>query len=277
MNLIWLNGEVRPDAQLSALSAGTLLGLGVFSTLGVWHHHAFALERHLQRLRHDATRLELPIAYDDATIEGALTQVLRANAIENGLARLTITARGDGRWNLDASSDFSIAALPRNHEAGDARLMLSPFRVDSRRPTSGLKVTSYGDWLLMWRAAQAQGFDEAVVCNSQGAVCEATRANLFWTRGGELFTPSLETGCLPGIARALVLEWCAEMGIAARQGFFAPLELELADEVFLTASSTGPRVVREFCDGPQITLYKGGEITQTLERRWKEAVRQSAA
>jgi branched-chain amino acid aminotransferase len=279
--MIWINGELRDAAAatVDASSAGLLLGWGVFTTVGVWEGRPFLLARHLARLRRDAGRMDVAVDFDDDTLGLAVCTVLRANEVRDGMARLTVTRRGDGRWNHAAGSDCTILAVPLSDPATrdtPLRLALSPYRLDARRPLVGLKSTSYLAHQWAWREAMAQGYDEAVLCNSTGAVCECARANLFWTYRGELYTPSLETGCLPGIAREVVLEWAAQLGWVARQGVFSPQELATAEEIFTTAATTGPRPVTAFYEGlPDGALFYAtpGPVTQRLQEKWSAASR----
>ncbi len=278
--VIWLNDEIITDktATVAASAAGLLLGWGVFTTLGIWNGHAFAVERHLARLRRDAAALDIPIAFDDDAIRAALQTVIEQNQVREGHARCTATRRGDGRWNRSGGGDLSIMAAAAEQPAGNAhlRLVLSPYRIEKRRPLSGIKATSYLDYQWAWREAVQRGFQDAVLCNSQGVICECTRANLFWARRNELHTPAPDTGCLPGIAREIILEWAGDMALSVREGVFSIQELAGADEVFVTAATTGPRAVEVFCDAwdeSGIEHFYGapGPLTQRLQKRWSDA------
>lgn len=306
--VFWLNGEWVPaqQAMLPCAAAGTLLGWGCFTTAGVWNGRVFALDRHLARLRRDAARLDVAVNYEDEVLEAALTSLLARNGIADGIARLTATRRGDGRWHNDDGSDLLLMALPRaaHNELLDPggaanaefvpttaglRLAISPFRIEARRALAGIKATSYGDYQMAWREAAQRGFDEAVLLNSRGALCECARANLFWMRGGELHTPALETGCLPGIAREIICEWARAAGTVLRAGFFPPQEVFAADEAFVTSAAQGPRPVAVFDAGGEIggegeaglsgatsprVFAAPGPITSRLQIRWQAAVAQ---
>ncbi len=311
--VFWLNGEWVPaqQAMLPCAAAGTLLGWGCFTTAGVWNGQVFALDRHLARLRRDAGRLDVTVNYADDVLEAALASLLARNGIADGIARLTATRRGDGRWHTGNASDLLLMALPRaanrepflsggasnaelRGEAAGLRLAISPFRIEARRPLAGIKATSYGDYQMAWREAAQRGFDEAVLLNSRDALCECARANLFWARGGALYSPALETGCLPGIARGLVFNWAREEGIALRVGSFLPQALLDADEVFITSAAQGPRPVASVDAGDeargeanieasgdtvlnrdsQRVFTAPGPITTRLQTRWQAAVAQ---
>lgn len=278
--VIWHNGEFYESDQnaIAATSAGLTLGWGVFTTIGVQYGHPFALQRHLARLRHDAASTDIEIAYTDSNIQDALTGVLRDNKIDDGIARITLTRRADGRWNSESGSDLTIIAAPRTPlPLSGLRVMLSPYRLDARRPLAGIKTTSYLEHQWIWREAHERGFDEAIFCNSQSILCEGARSNLFWVRNGDLSTPALSSGCLPGIARTLICEWAFGMGITVREGAFSLQELLAADEVFLTSAASGPRAVEVFNDGTaengeEYSFASPGDVTRQLQERWEVEV-----
>lgn len=272
--IVWVDGALQADkaAVLPAAAAGTLLGWGCFSTLGVRGTRPLHLQRHLARLRDNAAQLAIEFPFTDAEIQNALAKVIEGNAVQMGNARLTLTKCGDGRWNKEKGSHFTIiaqnAAPP---PLSGLRVMISPFRFDARRPLAGVKSTSALDYHLAWQQAQDQSFDEAILLNQNGALCETARANLFWTRGHELWTPSLECGCLPGIARQLILEAAPSLGITVREGVFSPQELRQADEVFLTSATNGPRGITavRFADEDANDSFPEGHILQRLQQWWQ--------
>jgi branched-chain amino acid aminotransferase len=175
---IWLNGALLPqdEAVIAAHSAGATLGWGVFTTIGVWHGRALATERHVHRLRHDAGRLQIALAFEDDVLRQAVADVLHANSISRGIARITALQRGDGRWNTDSRSHTFIMAKPMTEDTASIRglrLVLSPFRVEARRATAGIKTTSYLDFQMAWQDAARHGFDEALLCNGMSSGCAA--------------------------------------------------------------------------------------------------------
>lgn len=272
-SMIWLNNHLltEDEAQLPATSAGTLLGWGVFTTVGIWNAHPFALDLHLQRLRHDAQRAHIEYSMPDETLREAVQNVIAANTIERGILRLTLTKRGDNRWNMAEESDLSVMAQKVSSTGNDGlRVALSPFRVHSQRATTGIKTTSYLDHQMAWADAQSRGFDEAILLNERDEICEGARSNVFWTRDGVLFTPSLESGCLPGIARGLVLDWARQMQISIREERFDVADILAPDELFLTSAATGVRAVGEFFDDESQSHFGAGRMTLQLQACWQE-------
>ncbi len=272
--MIWLNGEFHDedDAKIAASSAGNLLGWGVFTTVGIWSARPFALRLHLTRLRHDALKIGIEFPFDDQTLIGAVEKLVAAQQISRGILRLTLTQRADGRWNTVANSDFSILAKPiSSTRDGTLRIALSPFRVHSQRATSGLKTTSYLDCQLAWREVQSRGFDEAVLRNERDEICEGARSNLFFLKDETLCAPHLRSGCLPGIARGLILGWARESEFTTREDAFFIDDLRRADAIFLSAAAMGIRAVEEFHDGETTHLFTPKKMTLQLQERWNDA------
>lgn len=287
--LCWLNGVLQPesDAHLPANSAAALLGWGVFTTLGVFASKPFALPLHLARLRHDAEKTQLPLGYSDAQIGAALEEVIARNAVREGVARLTLLRRGDGRWNAQTGCDLLIAThenrAASTRASENCRVMLSPHRVNARRATCGVKTTSYLDALMAWQHAQNLGFDEALLLDTSKKICEGGRSNVFWARGGEVFTASLACGPLPGIARALILGWLRESGTPCREGAFDLSELLRADAMWLSSAASGVRAVAELHgfsgeysrdeETPVRRFDEKNKIIAMLQNNWQSATR----
>lgn len=241
---IWHNGELKQTASVDALSAGVLLGWGTFSTVGIKNGRALWLDHHLRRLRRDTARCEIEVEFSDEFLRDALHEVLRANQVRDGLARLTVSRRDDGRWNTQKGSDFTIAAL-ETLPVATRDLRVEVQRAPELGPLAGIKTTSYLPYLWCWSEAKRRGFDEAILLDAQGRVVEAARSSVFWVRGGVIGTSPLSSGALDGVGRAVVLEKARELGIEAREEWLDARDLAKCDEVFLVSGATGPRSVKE--------------------------------
>lgn len=242
--LVWHNGTIldEGEARVSPLSAGLLYGWGVFTTLGVRGGKVRAFAEHWQRLTTHAARLRVPVLAAPDDVETGLAAVVERQGVADGRARITAVRAAAGVWQPargGAADLFVTAASVPQREAKAVALTVSPYRVLSSSPLAGLKATAYVGQLLALEEARARGFDDAVMLNERGEVTEATAANLFWARGGQLFTPSLATGCLAGVTRRLVLEAARGRRLRVTEGSFALAELRAAEEVFLTNSTHG--------------------------------------
>ena len=140
-------------------------------------------------------------------------------------------------------------------------LAVSPYRVNTFSPLSGIKSLNYLDHVLSWEEAQSRDFDEAVVLNERGEIVSATTANLFWAKDGTIHTPTLSTGALAGITRECVIEIANKNFIPLLEGIYEMTDLTDADEIFLTSSSLGVAPVTTF-DFRRYAL--DGNLTTTI-------------
>ena len=225
-------------SQISAVSSAALYGKGVFTTIAICGCAPFQWEKHWQRLRSDAEKLSVNLsALPERLIENALAEVIAANKFENGRARVTIFDESASRvWQTESKTEtsFAIQTADFRRVANDFRLTVSKFPINSQSPLAGVKSCNYLENILALEDARANDFDEAVRLNERGEIVSATTANVFWTKNGEIFTASLETGCLPGTTRAFIIENFPVVEINARFN-----ELIDADEVFLTSAGIG--------------------------------------
>lgn len=245
--IVWLDGRLGDDTSLSipVTDRGLLVGDGVFETLAIVPDvngaRAFALTRHLRRLARACATAGIAVPAE-TTVRAAVDAVLDAYARTSG--RLRITATGSGHLLVTATT----APAPK----ASVSVLTSPWVRNERSPIAGVKSTSYAENSYALRWAQSAGADEAVMSNTRGALCESTTANVFVVLDGEILTPALSSGCLPGVTRDVLLEH----GIGVERDLPIGV-LADADEVFLTNSLRGVLAVRVMggrtlqpCPGP---------------------------
>jgi len=223
-------------ARVSVLDHGFTVADGVFETLKVTGGVPFALTRHLDRLERSARAMGLP-APERARVTLAVRETIEANAPALGdFARLRITyTAGDAPLGSDRGEDgptLVVAASAMRPWPESAAIISVPWPRNERSPLAGVKSTSYAENVLALARAHEHGAGEAVVPDTQGRLCEGTGSNVFVVMKGRLITPTLATGCLPGVTRDLVLEWTD--AVEEDLPFAA---LGEADEVFITSST----------------------------------------
>ena len=130
--------------------------------------------------------------------------------------------------------------------AAGITLAVSPYRLNTFSPLSGIRSLNYLEQVLSWEEAQAREFDEAVMLNERGEIAAATMANLFWVREGTVYTPALSTGAVAGITRSTVLKLAAADSIPVVEGIYELGDLVEADEIFLTSANLGVAIVTTF-------------------------------
>mgnify|MGYP000111276347 CR=1 FL=1 len=261
--LVWWDGQLVDEtaALVPAISQGSLWGRGVFETIAVRQAQPFALTRHLARLHAGAARLGLQPP-DEPLLREAVTAVCAA--CPPGLHRLRITLTGAEKPGLSLDPEpghLLIRLLPAAPAPPAAALLTTPWRRNEFSSLCGIKATSYAENALALAWAQDRSATEALFLNTGGDLCEGSVSNLFLIHQGTVLTPSLNSGCLPGITRSLILELCPQLGIPCVEKALAPADLCTAGEVFLTNSIQGILAV-ETCD--HRSLPAPGPLTTRL-------------
>jgi branched-chain amino acid aminotransferase len=232
---IWLNGALLDGAAtVSPLDHGLTTGDGVFETIKIERGRPFAVRRHLERLVRSAVGLGLPTP-DVAAIEEGIRAVVAADpAIPFGRLRITYTG-GVSPLSSDRGADgptVLIASQEITRPPSTSAIVTVPWVRNERSAVAGLKTTSYAENVRALAYAKERGASEAIFANTVGDLCEGTGSNIFCVYDGELVTPTLASGALAGVTRALVLEW---FGGTERD---VPLAyLAEAEEIFLTSTT----------------------------------------
>jgi len=166
-----------------------------------------------------------------------------------------------------------MIALPVRETRHAIAVNLAPWPRNERSPLAGLKCASYAENLVALDHARRAGFQETLFLNTAGHLCEAATANLFLVKNNVLLTPPLESGCLPGIAREVVLALARRCGMETSTATLFPIELHTADEVFLTSSINGLVRVSQVGD----KIYPAGPVTPRLRGMWDAEIARIAA
>jgi branched-subunit amino acid aminotransferase/4-amino-4-deoxychorismate lyase len=261
-----------PKGHVEAVS---LYGRGVFTTLAVYHHQPFLWPEHWSRLTEHAARVRLgPVEFDEATVSSLLAQLIEANKVKEGRARVTLMATTEqGVWQVKGSGsrplDLSIITGDAHVASADGlALTVSPYRLNTLSPLAGIKSVNYLDHILPLEEARARDFDEAVMLNERGEVVSATVANIFWVTDGTIHTPALSTGALDGTTRSCVIALAATLSIPLVEGVYDLSDLGDADEIYLTSAGQGVAIVTTF-DFHRYTVPVG-----SVALRLREAFRQ---
>jgi branched-chain amino acid aminotransferase len=251
---LWVNGTFADteDAVLRADDHGVTVGDGIFETMKVVGGTPFALSRHLRRLQTSAAGLG--IAVDLPNVRAAIDEVLRHDTPPAARLRVTVTG-GPGPFGTDRGAAVPSLIVSTSVMApwpATADVIVAPWTRNERAATAGLKTTSYAENVIALQYAHDRGGAEAVLANSVGDLCEGTGSNVFLGIDGELVTPPLRSGCLPGITRELVLEWLGDVSERS-----VPLgALADAEEAFLASSTRDVQPIRAV-DGRELSAAPG--------------------
>jgi len=275
--LIFHNDRILPlkQAHLSPGQTGLLMGWGVFTTLRVYQGVPFALERHWARLTHDAGHLAMSLNdYGLTSLRDAVVEVVHANHRPEATARVSFVKNSGGLWSqADSHRPVDLLVFTRELTAWPAvhRLLLQPAGVYSGGEFAGTKVLSWVRNAATLEKVHGQGYDDALLVNEKGHVAECTSANIFLVRDGVVLTPPLDSGCLPGITREVVLEIAPAHDIEIREQNITVEDLSAAEEVFITSTTREVAAVGSI--DPQWRYPTPGKVTSTLARAFQAYVR----
>lgn len=282
---VWIDGEIVDGeaARVPVLDHGFLYGDGIFEGMRSFGGKVFRVDDHLDRLGYGARALDLDLELvgGKSGLGRIVEETLRDDGRPDSYIRL-IVSRGVGPLGVDAST----CGTPRvtcivdglsifSEEARQHGIAMAT--VAERRPMGDaldprIKSLNYLNNVMARMQARRQGADEGLVLNREGAVAEASVANVFVVKDGLLRTPPTTDGSLDGMTRRTVLELASELGMDARVERLGRIDLLSADEVFLTGTGAGIVRVREF-DRQLIGGGEPGQVTGALTDAYARRVR----
>ncbi len=279
----WIDGAVveGSEARIPVTDHGLLYGDGVFEGIRVSAGRVFRIDAHLSRLQAGARAIALEIPASRAELREIVFETLRQHGEDEAYVRLLVT-RGDGELGVDPSSCPTpriLCIVDCLHIYPEEKIAsgIDVVTASGRRPGPDVldprvKSLNYLNSALAKLEARRQGADEALLLNAAGNVAEASVANIFVVRGGELRTPLISDGALEGITRGLVLELAGSLGIPARECTLGRFDLFAGDEAFLTGSGAGLVPIRSL-DGRPIGDGHPGPVFQKIRAAFTETTR----
>ena len=228
------------EKLISAGQVGFLNGWGVFSTIRVAQGVLFEFERHFARMKRDAHLMRIPFPADLDWLEQRLLRLVERNEANHATLRVAVVRNRGGLFegpNLERDFDVVAFTTGLNNWGKGVRLGLVPQARHAGSRFAGVKFTSWSMNLAFQEEARERGFDEMVLLNERGEVSECTSANIFIAEGSNVWTPPLDSGCLPGITRDLLLSEVQVPGIRVDEKTLMLSDLEAADEVFITSTT----------------------------------------
>ena len=282
---VWMNGELVQweNAKVHVLTHALHYGSGVFEGVRCYKTDrgpaVYRLREHYERLERSAKIFQMEVPYSvDELMQGTF-DVIKANKLEECYVRPMAYRGFGGEMGVNPAEnpvDVFIAVWAWGAYLGDdaaskgVRVTFSSWRrgdPNSIPPTAKATGAYINASMAKLEATQA-GFDEAIMLNPHGRVAEATGQNLFVVRNGEILTPPISDGPLPGITRESVMKIAIDQGTPVHETSLVRTDLYTADELFFTGSATEVIPIREV-DG---RLFEPGPITQSLQQRYTEIV-----
>jgi len=284
LDSIWMDGKLVDwdDANVHVLTHTLHYGLGAFEGVRAYQlsdgrSAIFRLREHTDRLFKSCHLIGLEVPFTQEQINAAHVEVVSANGLASGYLRpLVYMGYGSmGLFALDNPVRVSVAAWKWGAYLGTEgiergiRAKISSFqRIGNNSVYSKGKVCGhYVNNMLAKRDAMRDGYQEAIMLDSDGFVSEGTGENAFIIDNGTLITPPLGSAILGGITRDTILTIAADMELPVREERFPRDVMMLADEMFLTGTAAEVTPVREI-DGKNIGKGTAGPITREIQRRY---------
>ncbi len=282
--LIWLDGQMVPwrDAGVHILTHGLHYASSIFEGERVYDGEIFRLTEHSERLAHSAQVMGFELPYSVAQVDQACRETVSAMRIADGYVR-PVAWRGSEMMGVSAQANqihLAIAAWPwpayfsPEARLEGIRLQTAQWRrpAPDTAPTNSKAAGLYMICTLAKHAAEAAGFQDALMLDYRGYVAEATGANFFLAREGVLHTP-IPDCFLDGITRRTVMGLAAARGIEVVERVILPDELAAAEEVFLTGTAVEVTPVSGIDD----LSFEVGAITRAMMDDYERTVRRRAA
>ncbi|HEX5313371.1 MAG TPA: aminotransferase class IV, partial [Gammaproteobacteria bacterium] len=268
--LAWVDGRILPlaEARIALDSPGFLLGDGVFETLRTRRGRVFRWDLHAARFAKGLAALDIaPAALPIAERAARELAGAAANCEDDLSLRVQVSRDASGIGEVSALIRPLPPRVERLYREG-ARLAIATSRRDPADPLAGVKSLSYLPQVLARRAARARGFDDALILNTPGRVCEAAHANVIARSGRRLYAPGREEGALDGVTRRVLLDDIAA-GEDELQFRLERSELEAAEELVLTSTLAGVIPVASIEGVAKSYAGSAGELARGLARRYE--------
>ncbi len=286
--MAFFKGDYVPlsEARVSVMTHALHYGTGVFEGIrGNWNEeqgvvNIFRLREHYDRLLRGARLLMLNIPYSVEDLCEITVELVERNGHRQDIyIRPLVYKSAELVANLklqELASDFTLITVPFGNYLGSDLLRCctsSWRRVDDSMIPARLKICGiYVNSILAKTEATLAGFDEAIILNHDGHVCEGSGENVFMVTDGRLVTSALEDNVLPGITRDTVIQLArSELGLELEERSIDRSELYLADEVFLTGTAAHLTPVVQL-DNRNIADGKAGPVSVKLQKMYFDIV-----
>jgi branched-chain amino acid aminotransferase len=285
---VWKNGKLIDweDATVHVMSHGLHYGTGVIEGIRCYDTVSgpaiFRLKEHMERLRQSANSINMGLPYSVVDMCRAAKETVKANKLRSCYIRpiAFYGVQGVGVNPIGYPIEVFVVAFELGAYLGDEG-MKNGIRVHTsswhRLGSGSVPATAKacGDYLnsaLAIMEAKLNGFDETIMLNELHMVAEGSGENLFMVRDGQIHTPPLNAGILPGITRDSVMKLAKEMGHDIVEQNIVRSELYMADELFFTGTAAEVTPIREV-DRRAVGSGKPGPLTKALQKRFLDVVK----
>lgn len=264
----------REDARISIFDRGFLFGDSIYETVRTRGGKVLFWRDHLERLRRSAALLEIDLGEHGRDPLPILRELIARNELDSARLRVVVSRGVGGRDQVDGFTPTWVVIPepfePLSDDAYARGIVAVLVHVRRNAATSLNPEIKSGNLLnnvLARREAVRVGAAEGVLVNQQGYLAEGALSNLFWVgTSGELFTPALDVGILPGITREKILRVAREAGRPVHEVRERPEALDQAAEIFMTSTSWEALAVTTW-NGHRVGTGGEGSVTRSMRAR----------
>ena len=285
---LWLDGTIveQPDAKIHVLTHSLHYGLAVFEGVRAYQTPngrtaIFRLKEHTERLLNSAKIFQLNVPYSFDELMQAQKDVVLGNGLSSAYIRPLIWVGSEklGIYARDNTIHAAVAAWSWGAYLGEEgikkgiRVKTSSYTHHHPNVTmcKAKAASNYPVSILANQEVTRTGYDEAILMDPQGYVCQGSGENLFLVKNGELHTPDLAGGALDGITRRTIMTFAQDLGIKVYERRITRDEFYLADEIFMTGTAAEVTPIREY-DDRVIGSGTRGEMTEKLQSLYFDVV-----
>ena len=271
-----INGRIvkRGDDKISVFDNSLLYAEGLFETLLAIDNRLLFFTEHYNRLKKGARVLGIKIPVDRKTMKQWMERILKAHPDRIVKLRLTVTSGEAARWvGTQGKQQIILSASPHSLPDKPFILYVSDYKVDQDSIFRRIKTISYAIHAAALNQAKKAGCDDALLLNENNQIAEVTSANIFWINKNKIHTTPLNSGCLEGITRKIVLKEVEKLGYRFVEKHINLENLLKADEVFISSSLKLVSPVSKIKTSTGIFKLKRGMITEKISDHFNKLVK----
>lgn len=275
----WMNGEylLADELKISPFDHGFLYGVGFFETFRTYEGHVFLFAKHLERLQAALDEYRITMPYTGEELLAVVQKLDEAAGGTDGYFRLNVSAGvHDIGLAPNAYTEPNVILFRKELapvEGGTEKVGVW-LTTPRNEPESAIRHKSHqflnnvGGRLELPSLKELEG----VFVTTEGYVAEGVTSNVFWVKKDCLYTPSIDTGILPGTTRAFVIEIAKSNGLTVCEGFYPKVEVEEADEVFVTNAIQELVPLQRL--GDSVLQGAEGPVYQKLHALYQQAIKE---
>lgn len=277
---IWMDGKILPwrEANVHVLTHGLHYASSVFEGERCYSGTIFKSTEHSQRLIRSADLIDMKMTMTVDQINAAKMEILEANKLKDAYVR-PVAWRGSEQMGISAQATQTHVAIavwewpsyfsPEMREKGIA-LQTAKWRaaMPETEPVASKCACMYTTRTMAKHAAEHNGYNDAMLLDYRGYVAEATGANIFVIKDGQIRTPIADC-FLNGLTRQTVIQLAKDLKLPIEESRIMPEDVRKADEIFLTGTAAEVTAVGKIDD----VVYKVGPVTRQLRDAYESLVR----